>query len=398
MTQLRNTPFIPGLNDLRVNCMSDYKPLRTGYTTGACAAAAAKAAFSSLSRQTDSVTINTIEVRFPDGKNHSFPVDCCKIHNDGSVIATIIKDAGDDPDITDKAHISATISPCAKSAINNHDFELECGQAKIILRGGQGVGYATRIGPDVPTGKWAINPVPRSMIIENLREAGCGKEPGIWLVEISVKDGEKLAGKTLNPTIGIVGGLSILGTTGIVEPKSHAAYIETIRILLKSTAETKSPSPMTAVFCTGARTQKVVAMEYPALPEYAFIRIGDFIAESLKMASDYKFDQVVLACMPGKLVKYAEGFENTHAHKVKLEVAVLKPALKSCKVSDEICKKILSSLTIREALELLPKDNYQPVLDFIGEKALKNIKKWCPDTVCELRTYDYDGKLLGYWK
>lgn len=374
--------------------MSDQKTLRTGYTTGACAAAAAKTAFSLMAKGT---AADRIEVLFPDGSHQFLPVEICEIRQDGSGTATIIKDAGDDPDITDKARISVMISAFPEKP-GPHDYELECGRATIILRGGEGVGYATRIGPDVPVGKWAINPVPRQMIISNLREAGCGDEAGCWLVEIMVKDGVKLAEKTLNPTIGIIGGLSILGTTGIVEPKSHAAYIETIKILLKGLAENQHTVPLTTVFCTGARTQQAAASDYPELPEYNFIRIGDFIAESLKMASGYKFDRAIVACMPGKLVKYAEGFPNTHAHKVRLETAALEPALKSCKVSDDICKKVLSSLTIREALEFLPAGQRPPVLDFIGEKALRNIKKWCLGTVCEIRTYDYAGRLLGSWK
>ena len=374
--------------------MSNHKKLRTGYTTGACAAAAAKAAFLKLSSL---FSEKMIDVCFPNGTYHSLPIESCEIRKNGISTATVIKDAGDDPDITHKAHICATISEATESVIGEHDYNLECGNARIILRGGDGVGYSTRIGPDVPVGKWAINPVPREMIIKNLQEAGCEKNTGTWLVDISIKNGGKLAKKTLNPTIGIVDGLSILGTTGIVEPKSHAAYIETIRILLKGIAEDKKARSITAVFCTGARTQKAVAKDYGKLPEHVFIRFGDFIAESMKMASEFQCDKVIVACMPGKLVKYASGFENTHAHKVKLNIAALKPALKFCKISDEICKKVLSSLTIREALECLPKEEGEFVLDFVGRQALKNITQWCPHTTCEIRTYNYDGKLLGKW-
>lgn len=365
------------------------KTLRTGYTSGACAAAAAKAAFSKTAAGA------TLEVLFPDSNYHKFAVSSCEIRKN-KVIAAVIKDAGDDPDITHNAQISAAISPFEEK-VGEHDYELTCGKATIILRGGEGVGYSTRFGPDVPVGKWAINPVPREMIINNLQEAGCGREKRVWLVEIAIADGEKLAEKTLNPTLGIIGGLSVLGITGIVEPKSHAAYIETIRILLKGIVENHQSGLMTAVLCTGARTQRAVAAGYPELSEHTFIRIGDFIAESLKFAAEFKLDKVIVGCMPGKLAKYAAGFENTHAHKVKMDIAIFEPALKSCKVSEETCKKVLSSLTIREALECLNKDEFTPVLDFIGMEALKHIKQWCPGSSCEIRTYDYDGKLLGMW-
>lgn len=370
--------------------MSDQPTLRTGYTTGACAAAAAKAAFGRIAAG------EKVDVKFPDHSYHQFTISGCEIRNSGAAEAWVIKDAGDDPDVTDQAKISALVASFS-GEINEHDFELECGQAKVILRGGEGVGYSTRFGPDVPVGKWAINPIPRKMIINNLQEAGCGNEAGTWLVEIAIADGEELAKKTLNPTLGIVGGLSVLGITGIVEPKSHAAYIETIRMLLKGIVENHTSGKMTAVLCTGARTQRAVAADFPEFPEHAYIRIGDYIAESLKFSADYQLDKVIIGCMVGKLAKYAAGFENTHAHKVKMDIATLEPALKSCKVSAETCKKVLSALTIREALECLDKEDFNPVLDFVGQQALEHIKKWCPGPSCEIRTYDYEGKLLGKW-
>ena len=164
----------------------------------------------------------------------------------------------------------------------------------------------------------------RRMIAENLRRAGL--DAGCWLLEIGVENGEELAKHTLNPLLGVVGGISILGTTGLVRPYSHEAYIETVRICVKSH---HTAHGTTMVFCTGGRTKSGAERRLPHLPETAFACIGDFIAESLAAACEYGMREIAVACMAGKLCKYAAGFENTHAHKVSQDMDLLRAEVRN---------------------------------------------------------------------
>ena len=370
--------------------------LKKGFTTGACAAVVAKAAWLLLvEKLTFDKNQQSVSLKFPDCEVRNFVVENCEISN-GVAFASTVKDAGDDPDITDKAVITAEFRAADESELTGKDYLLECGEGKIILRGGDGVGCATKPGVDVPVGKWAINPVPREMIRTNLLDAGCGVGKDIWLVKISIKNGANLAKKTLNPTLGIIGGLSILGTTGIVEPKSHAAYIKTIEILLKGLAREQVD---TVVLATGARTLKAAMKDFPDLPEYAFIRIGDFIADSLKLASEMRISQIVVCCMPGKLFKYASGHQYTHAHNVKLDLKEILPLLRGYNIQESEIKKALESVSFRGLLDFFDGDIREKLVDDIGKKALLNIEKWCNSyKSCEVRCYDYHNTLQGCWR
>ncbi len=198
------------------------KRLRSGYTTGACAAAVAKAATLFL---TTGEELARVEIPFPDGKNHSFTIHRYERLADG-VLASTIKDAGDDPDVTNGAEICATVRFTAEDALPEFHVELE----NIILAGGDGVGRVTKPGLAAKVGEPAINPVPRQMIVQAVQEVEATQK---LLVEISVVNGEELAKKTLNKRLGIVGGLSILGTTGIVRPISADAWTATIQASLR---------------------------------------------------------------------------------------------------------------------------------------------------------------------
>ena len=370
--------------------------LKSGFTTGACAAVVAKAAWLLLA---DKLTSNkgeqSVSLRFPDCELRNFMVNSCELSNK-TAFASTVKDAGDDPDVTDKAVITAEFRMADESELTEKDYLLECGEAKVILRGGDGVGLATKLGIDIPVGKWAINPIPREMICANLLEAGCGVEKGTWLAKIAIANGANLAKKTLNPTLGIVDGLSILGTTGIVEPKSHAAYIKTIEILLKGLAREQVD---TVVFATGARTIRAAMKDFPDLPEYAFIRIGDFIADSLKLASEMRISQIVVCCMPGKLFKYASGHKYTHAHNVKLDLKEIIPLLEGYKIKDSVINKALENVSFRGLVGFFDEDIREKIVDDIGKKALLNIKKWCNSyNSCEVRCYDYHNTLQGSWR
>ena len=241
--------------------------LRTGFSTGACAAAAASAAWLRF-RGTDPG--DGIDILFPDGKRRRIDLAGSKATEHPS--AWVIKDAGDDVDITDKAVIRVSVQKIEGADVLEADHVEKCGKCNIVLRAGDGVGRVTRRGLDVPVGKWAINPVPRRMIIDNLKHLDIDSEDCSLLFEISIDNGAELAGKTLNPTLGIEGGLSILGTTGLVIPCSNKAYIATIKILLRGAAECGCK---TAVLVTGGKTHRLARSEFPDLPCVAFVGYRD---------------------------------------------------------------------------------------------------------------------------
>jgi cobalt-precorrin-5B (C1)-methyltransferase len=365
--------------------------LRRGFTTGTCAAVTAKAAWSLLAGKKMGLKLPLL---FPDGKYRKMTLENCELRKFSS-IASIIKDAGDDPDVTDKALISSEVKFIQKGEITENDHILECGKAKVVIRGGEGVGIVTKRGLETAVGKYAVNPVPQKMIIDNLLDAGCGIYDEIILVVISIKNGQQLAQKTLNPTLGIEGGLSILGTTGIVEPKSHAAYIKTIEILLNGLSLEGCEA---AVLCTGARTLNSAKGDFPELPEFAFIRIGDFIADSLKYASKLGFKKIIVSCMPGKLFKYSSGHEYTHAHNIKLDINEISPILVENNAADAIINKALKNVTFRGVLQCLNKELKEKVLDDIGKKAVSKLSSWAGKTPFKIRCYGYEKNLIGSWK
>ena len=263
---------------------TEQKTLRWGYSTGACAAAVATAAWLRLTRPETSLP--AIPMLFLDGRERILPL----LEQDEGHMAAARKDGGDDPDCTHGAILFGNMRSCSASDARKEDYTLSVGGGTVILRGAAGVGLCTRPGLDCEQGKWAINTGPRRMIAENLHRAGL--DAGCWLLEIGVENGEELAKHTLNPLLGVVGGISILGTTGLVRPYSHEAYIETVRICVKSHHIAHGT---TMVFCTGGRTKSGAERRLPSLPETAFACIGDFIAESLAAACEYGMREIVVA-------------------------------------------------------------------------------------------------------
>ena len=235
---------------------TEQKTLRWGYSTGACAAAVATAAWLRLTRPETSLP--TIPMLFLDGRERILPL----LEPDEGHMAAIRKDGGDDPDCTHGAILFGNMRRCSASDARKEDYTLSVGGGTVILRGAAGVGLCTRPGLDCEQGKWAINTGPRRMIAENLHHAGL--DAGCWLLEIGVENGEELAKHTLNPLLGVVGGISILGTTGLVRPYSHEAYIETVRICVKSHHIAHGT---TMVFCTGGRTKSGAERRLPLCPK-----------------------------------------------------------------------------------------------------------------------------------
>ena len=360
--------------------------LKRGFSTGSCVAAAAVGAWLRLNGKEP---LNVVELLFPDGSRHSFKLyDSCRDHDSG--VAVVRKDAGDDPDITDKALFKVIMRETCDLP-QNCDYELSCDKATIILKGGPGVGLVTRPGLDVDPGKWAVNPIPRQMIIDNLKAAGCGCEPRTYNLTIEIPDGVCMAQKTLNPLLGVAGGISVLGTSGYVEPYSNSAYIKTIRILLSGAQRANC---RVVALCTGGRTAKALGRDFPEMPEFAIVRIADFIGDSLKIAAEIGFERVVVACMAGKLYKYSAGLEYTHAHTVRYGCRDLAEIAGNLGVDDETVNRCRQSVSVREAFSYLAPQEIILMQDYLGRKALDGLQKWVGKIRLELRLYDSQGNFL----
>lgn len=277
------------------------KKLRSGYTTGACAAAAAKAAALLAMRQESSVT--DVEIPFPDGSRHGFKIQDSRFNTEKDVCtgyASVIKDAGDDPDATHGAEIAA------EAKLQGLE------KTRIVITGGKGVGRVTKPGLPMPIGEAAINPVPRKMIEEAVMEAidSCKdilQAPAIEIT-ISVPQGEELAKKTLNSRLGIVGGISILGTTGIVKPVSTEAYTATIT---SSMNVAKAMGYEKIVLSAGRSSEKAHMHQYN-FPEEAYVLMGDYLEYALKEAKRYGFKEIHLCAQWAKMVKIAMATPQTH--------------------------------------------------------------------------------------
>ncbi|MBZ0155621.1 MAG: cobalt-precorrin-5B (C(1))-methyltransferase CbiD [Alphaproteobacteria bacterium] len=294
------------------------KKLRSGYTTGACAAAAAKAATLLLlgapREKTPGVSApclpGTVEIPFPDGTRVSFPLKETGFDAARDITwASVIKDAGDDPDVTNGAEIRA-------------EARLVPGEPErgIVLRGGRGVGIVTKPGLSVPVGEAAINPGPRRMIGDAVREAMNGSfslPASVLEITISVPAGEELAKKTLNYRLGIVGGISILGTTGIVRPISAEAWTASITASLDVA---RAMAHETVVLSSG-RTSERAHMERFHLPEEAYVMMGDYLEFSLRDAGKHGFREIHLCAQWAKMLKIGMATPQTHVRHGALDSA-----------------------------------------------------------------------------
>ncbi len=259
------------------------KNLRTGYTTGACASAAARAATIACLKGT---LPQRVEIPFPDGSRHTFTVYKIQLLQDGAS-ASLIKDAGDDPDVTHGAEIFAEVR-----VLQN--------KRGIIINGGRGVGRVTKPGLPVPVGEPAINPVPKKMIKEAVIEVAGQRVSGIEVI-ISVADGETIAKKTINKRLGIVGGLSILGTTGIVKPLSSEAWTATISATMDVA---RAMGINEVVLCAGRASEEAHRKRFQ-LPEEAYVMMGDYLEFSLLEAKKHEFKIIHLSAQWAKMLKCA---------------------------------------------------------------------------------------------
>ena len=305
--------------------------LRTGWTTGTCASAAAKAAATAL--DTGEIQV-TVEVGLPDGQRVRFPVDECTLTRGEQAQAVVVKDAGDDPDVTHGARLTATV--------RWRD------QPGIMLDGGVGVGVVTKPGLGLELGGPAINPVPRAMITQAVSEAVDLGKAGVSVV-ISVPDGERMARKTTNARLGIIGGISILGTTGIVRPFSTASWRASVEQAISVLA---AQGEDTVVLCTGGRTEKGAMKLLPELPEVCFVEVGDFTGAALRQAVQHQLRRVVFVGMAGKLTKLAAGVLMTHYTRSKVDLALLGTITQTVGGTQDLAAQTAKANTARHAAEL----------------------------------------------
>ncbi len=329
------------------------KRLRSGFTTGACAAAAAKAAALLMKKN---AMPDRVEIPFPDGGRQSFAV-CRAGQSAGKAWASIIKDAGDDPDVTNGAEIRADLYCPVRDNDKNYPAI-----GNIRLRGGKGVGRATKPGLAIKVGEPAINPVPRQMIAAAVNEVMAGQS---LLVEISVDNGEELAGKTLNKRLGIIGGLSILGTTGIVRPISAAAWTATIKASMRVA---RAAGLEEIVLATG-RTSERGAQSLLNLAEEAYAMMGDYLEFSLLAAAELKFKKIHLAGMWAKIIKAALEIPQTHVRNGALEMRQAGDFLAGLGVSGRLLGQISRANTAREMFQYLDADQRYDIIDSVCRKA-----------------------------
>ncbi len=305
--------------------------LRSGYTTGACAAAAAKAAAMAL---VDQACPSEVDIPFPDGRRANFAVCRCTLAT-AQATAGIIKDAGDDPDVTNGAEIVATVH------FGHHGEPGGIFIGNIRLCRGPGVGMVSKPGLAVPVGEAAINPVPRQMIAAAVAEA-VGDQP--LTVVVSIPAGEELARRTLNHRLGILGGLSVLGTTGIVKPVSADAWTATIRACLDVARE----AGLSEVVLSTGRTSERGAQRLLNLPEEAYVMMGDHLHYSLSEAAARGFQTIHLAAMWAKLIKAALAIPHTHVRHGALETGDALGLLAELGASPPLLATLAGANTARE--------------------------------------------------
>ncbi|MEL7273989.1 MAG: cobalt-precorrin-5B (C(1))-methyltransferase [Pseudomonadota bacterium] len=358
-------------------------PLRRGWTTGACATAATKAA---LLRLVTGEFPDPVTITLPKGQTPSFPL-CHESSNEGGAMAGIIKDAGDDPDVTHGATIMAHVKP------------LPQGQG-IKFVAGEGVGTVTKPGLPIPPGEAAINPVPRQMMRDVVAEV-CGDHlmPPDIQITIAVPDGEAIAQKTWNPRLGIVGGISILGTTGIVHPFSCSAWIHSIH---RGVDVARAAKFERVIAATGS-TSEATAQAIYNLPEVALIDMGDFAGGLLKYLRAHPLPNVTIAGGFAKLVKLAQGALDLHSARSQVDfrwlaqqTEILMRPVPGNALNHIIKEQILGANTAAEVLQITQNMGLDlPAL--VAQKAAETARQTLRDAKVnvEIICVDRQGNLLA---
>ena len=308
-----------------------------------------------------------VRIALLDAGHLDIPIHACRLTGPLTAACTVIKDAGDDPDVTHKAEIGARVTLHAGT-----------GKTDIRISGGEGVGRITKPGLEIPPGGPAINPGPRRMIHQAVSEvlAEFSKTASVE-VEIFVPKGLVIARRTLNARLGILDGISILGTTGRVKPMSHAAYIATIQAGL---SVARAAGLDRAVLTTGRRSEKHAQGLWPDLPEEAFIQMGDFFKSALETAAEQNFAAIALTVFFGKAVKMAQGFPHTHAAKARLTLNRLAEWALGTTGDEPLSASISKANTARHAFGFIH-PRYPALIAEVGRRMTASAREFAGPTV-----------------
>ena len=353
--------------------------LRTGFTTGTCATAASKAGILAIINQQ---SLNNVDVILPKRDKINIQINSCNFSKDNAQ-CSVIKDGGDDPDVTHGAEIFVDIS-------------LTDTIGSIEIDGGKGVGRVTKPGLGLEIGTAAINPTPKKMILENIQEVGeevLGKN-GIKIV-VSVPTGEELAKKTDNPRIGILDGISILGTSGIVIPYSTASFAAAIRQQIDVVS---SMNDEEVVLTTGGRSEDF-AREIIKLPDHSFIQMGDFSGYTIQQCAKKSLKKAYVAGFIGKLAKMAAGVKQTHVKGGKVDMKFLSELAKRCNADSETIRKILGANTARNVQEIIMEDNVNGFFDEITKETCNQMRQHSEEKIpVEVILFNFDGNILSRYE
>ena len=354
-----------GLRRAVEKLLPDFFPLHSGLTTGTCATAAAVAATTRLIK---GETPAEVPILLPDGETIMVSVG----YGDG--YAYCIKEAGDDPDVTNGIEVRVSLTPNPSPI----------GEGGIVFEGGEGVGRFSLPGFDYPPGEPAINKGPRQMIHQNIEPLTRNQES--LTVTISVPGGEEIARRTFNPRLGIEGGISIIGVSGIVEPFSEEAFIQSIR---KCMEVAKASGSDRVVINSGAKSERFVRAYYPTLPSQAFVEYGNYIGETLKIAHELGFRQVTLGVMLGKAVKLAAGNLDTHSKKTVMDKTFIASMLEEAG-----CPIDLTNLTLaRELWERISPEKTEDFCRVVLQHCMQHCQPLVPHTELTLLLIDDDGTI-----
>jgi len=355
---------------------------RTGFTTGTCSAAAARAA--ALGLLLGEVPASVV-CRLANGSEATFAVHEGRIEGEGEARiahAVIVKDAGDDPDATHGAHMTAAVRLLPHRV------------GEIVLKGGFGVGLVTKDGLGLEVGGPAINPVPQRNIRDNVRAVADEMLAVDGLeVTISVPGGDEMAKKTLNARLGILGGISILGTTGIVRPYSTAAFRASVVQAVDVAAKQGQTS---VVFTTGGRTEKFAMRQLPDLDESCFVQMGDFVKAAFQSAVKRDFPKVYVGAMVGKLTKMCQGLAVTHAWKAEIDRDLLAESAQEVGAPADLVEEIRAAETARFAAERLAGLGLTVAFHrALASKAIRSLKACYPGPYhLTILVCDFEGQFI----
>ena len=359
-----------------INMEEEKTKMKTGYTTGSSATAASKAALLSIINQKK---IDNVSILLPKRSFLQIPIHSCEFELDKAK-CSVIKNGGDDPDVTHGAEIIVELSITKKTN-------------EIEIDGGEGVGIVTKPGLGLEINKPAINPVPKKMITENLKEVGKDilLKNGIKVV-ISVPKGKELAPKTDNPRLGIINGISILGTSGIVFPFSTASYAASIRQNLDVAIAMGND---TVVLTTGGRSEDF-AKKIVDLPEHCFVQMGDFSGYTIQQCGRKDIKKAYVVGFIGKLAKMAAGVKQTHVKGSKVDMGFLAELAKSCNAQENVIHDIRKANTARHVSEIIQENNIHGFFDLICSETYKHMRKHSEEKVpIDVILFDFEGKILA---